>query len=234
MATPVTPIFRTCHRLRKLLRDLQAEIDLGPRVLKAKQDWLTQEEAVNKEAHEAVKRAKLKLKDDEITLKQTETALDKHERQLFEVTTMKEIEAKRTEIANAKAKIGTLEDAILVGMSEIEERTANLAKDDKRWADAKAEFKQFEIDGKERYERLLQEQKIAREELAAAEASLPAEVRPTYDRLVKTHGPNALAAVVGKSCQQCRANITEQQLLNLKSGLFMVCPTCGRALYPAE
>ena len=234
MATPVTPIFRTCHRLRKLLRDLQSEIDLGPRVLKAKQDWLTQEDVINKEAHDAVKRAKLKLKDDEITLKQTETALDKHERQLFEVTTMKEIEAKRTEIANAKAKIGTLEDAILTGMTEIEERTANLPKDDQRWTDAKAEFKQFEIDGKDRYERLLQEQTTAREELAAAEATLPVEVKPTYDRLVKTHGPSAMAAVVGKSCQQCRANITEQQLLNLRSGLFMVCPTCGRALYPAE
>jgi len=96
MATPVTPILRSCHRLRKYLRDLQSEIDLGPRVLKAKQDWLVREEAINKEAHEAVKRAKLKLKDDEITLKQTETSLDKHERKLFEVKTMKEIEAKRT------------------------------------------------------------------------------------------------------------------------------------------
>jgi predicted nucleic acid-binding Zn-ribbon protein len=203
-------------------------------VLKAKQDWLVQEEAVNKEAHEAVKRAKLKLKDDEITLKQTETSLDKHERQLFEVTTMKEIEAKRTEIANAKAKIGVLEEAILLGMTEIEDRTTNLPKDDKRWADAKAEFKQFEVDGKERYDRLLREQKTATDELAAAEATLPVEVKPTYDRLVKTHGPNGMAAVVGKSCQQCRANITEQQFLNLRSGHFFICPTCGRALYPAE
>jgi predicted nucleic acid-binding Zn-ribbon protein len=234
MATPVTPIFRSCHRLRKLLRDLQSEIDLGPRVLKAKQDWLTQEEAIQKEAHEAVKRAKLKLKDDEVSLKQTEQQLDKHERQLFEVTTMKEIEAKRTEIANAKAKIGTFEDAILTGMSEIEERTANLPKDDKRWTDAKAEFKQFEIDGKERYDRLIQEQKSAKEELAAAEATLPPEVRPTYDRLVKAYGPEGLAAVNGKTCQHCRANITEQQFLNLRNGSFMVCPTCGRALYPAE
>ena len=27
MATPITPILRSCHRLRKLLRDLQSEID---------------------------------------------------------------------------------------------------------------------------------------------------------------------------------------------------------------
>ncbi len=186
MATPVTPILRSCHRLRKFLRDLQSEIDLGPRVLKLKQTWLAQEEAANKEAHDAIKRLKLKLKDDEGTLKQTEQQLDKHERQLFEVTTMKEIEAKRSEIANTKTKKGALEDAILAAMTEIEERTTNLPKDDKRWADAKAEFKQFEIDGKERYESLLQQQKAAQEELVAAEATLPAEVRPTYDRLVKT------------------------------------------------
>ncbi|HEY2786496.1 MAG TPA: hypothetical protein VGJ05_16140, partial [Fimbriiglobus sp.] len=123
MATPVTSLFRSCHRLRKLLRDLQSEIDLGPRVLKLKQTWLTQEEAAHKEAHDAIKRLKLRLKDDEGTLKQAEQQLDKYERQLFEVTTMKEIEAKRTEIATTKTKIGTLEDAILTAMSEIEERT---------------------------------------------------------------------------------------------------------------
>lgn len=234
MAIPVTPIFRSCHRLRKLLRTLQSEIDQGPKVQKEKQAWLAREEAAHKEAHDAIKRLKLKLKEDEGTLKQAEQQLDKYERQLFEVQTMKEIEAKRTEIATTKTKIGALEDAILAGMTEIEERTKNLPADDKRWADAQAEYRQFEIDGKERYESLLQQQSQAREELAAAEATLPIEVRPTYDRLVKTHDADGLAAVVGKSCQHCRANITEQQLLNLKNGQFMICPTCGRALYPAE
>ena len=120
-------------------------------------------------------------------------------------------------------------------MTEIEERTTNLPKDDKRWADAKAEFKQFEIDGKERYESLLRAaESCPAKNWSRPKATLPAEVRPTYDRLVKTHGPEGLAAVVGKSCQHCRANITEQQLLNLQKGQFFICPTCGRAMYPAE
>ena len=34
MSTPVASVFRELHRVRRYLRDLQSEIDLGPRVLK--------------------------------------------------------------------------------------------------------------------------------------------------------------------------------------------------------
>lgn len=228
----VTDLFREIHRLRRHARELQNEIDLGPRVLKEKQDELIREEAVHKECYDAVKRLKLKLKEDEGTLKQVEQLLDKLGTRAMQVTTMKEMEATKHETEIAQAKKAELEDAILAGMTEIEERTAKHPGDEARWKAAKAEFAQFEIDAKERYERIVEDLRLTQAKLAEKDAALPPDIKPIYERLVRTYGPDGLAAVKGKVCQQCRAGMTDQQVINLQAGRYMVCPRCGRALYP--
>src|SRR5579863_2879064 len=117
----LTDVFRECHRLRKHLRELQAEIDRGPRILKARQETLEAERQEHKDHHEAIKKLKLKQRDDEGTLKQTDTRLAKLEDQLTGISNQKEYEAKQSEIAQARAKKGLLEDAILATMTEIED-----------------------------------------------------------------------------------------------------------------
>ena len=86
MSQSVSPVLRECHRLRRHLRDLQAEIDLGPRVLKIQQKTLADEDAAHKEHHDAIKRWKLKQKDDEGSLKTTETRLLKVQTDLNSAT----------------------------------------------------------------------------------------------------------------------------------------------------
>lgn len=234
MSTPVPPLLRELHRLRKHLRELQSEIDLGPRVMKAQQAKLDAEEAAHKEAYEILKQLKLKQKEDEVSLKATEQQLSKFEAQIHSAGSAKEFDAKQHEIAYARKQKGELEDAILATMNEIEERTANTPNVEKRWADARREFEQYKIDAKERLERLRADQSASEAELAATEAKLPADVRGRYDRLVKSYGPDALAAVGGRSCQQCRRSITEQQRNDLVRGDFVCCSQCGRGLYLAE
>lgn len=228
----VVETLRECHRLRRHIRDLQREIELGPRVLKEKQDWLAAEQTLQREAHEAIKRLKLKQKEDESELRQIDAHISKLGDRAMTVTTMKEMEATRHETEIAQTKKGDLEDAILATILEIESRTANLPSDDKRWNEAQAEFKQFEIDARERFERITEDLQLSTGKLAERDAELPADVVPLYERLVKSHGPDGLAAVKNKVCQQCRASLTEQQLINLKANRFMICPRCGRALYP--
>jgi len=234
MSTPVPTILRECHRLRKHLRDLQAEIDRGPRVLKARQAALAAEEQAHKDAYDAIKKLKLKQKEDEGALKAVESQLGKLHQRSLEVTTMKEMEATKSEIAQATAKKEALEDAILAAMAEIEERTADLPNVEKKWADAQKAFAQYQADAKERLDRLIDDQKRSQADLAKTEATIPADVKGQYDRLVKAHGPDGFAAVVGRVCQHCRSAITEQQRNELISGRFMTCPNCFRALYPAE
>ena len=230
----VTDILRQAHRLRKHLRELQSEVDLGPRVMKAQQTRLAAEEAAHKTAYDTVSKLKLKIREDEVTLKQTNTQLEKFEKQLNEAGSPKEYEGKQSEIRMAKEKIALTEEAILGSMEDLETRTAHLPEDDKRWAEAKAAFAQQGVDATERLERIVEDQGLAKVELAKAEAQLPADVRGQYDRLIARYGPDGLAGVSGRSCIQCRTSITEQQRAELYNGKFICCPNCGRGLYVAE
>jgi predicted nucleic acid-binding Zn-ribbon protein len=234
MSTPFTAIIRECHRMRVHLRELQAEIDRGPRVLKARQAKLESERQAHKDHHESITKFKLKQRDDEGTLKQTETRLAKLEDQLTKISVQKEYDAKQSEIRQAKEKRTELEDAILTTMGEIEERTNRIPEVEKRWSDAQAEFAQYQVDAKERLDRLIADQKYTREELAKQEALLPAKERTTYDYLVKAHGPDAMAPVKGRVCQGCRSGMTEQKWLELRDGQFTLCSSCGKMLYPAD
>ena len=231
---PVTDALRECHRLRKHLRELQKEIDLGPRVLKSRQDELEAERQAHKDHHDSITKLKLKQREDEGTLKQTEGRLAKLEEQLTGIANQKEYEAKQSEIAQARAKKGALEDAILTTMGEIEERTAAVPAVEKKWADAQAEFSEYQRQAAERLEMLKADQKASRAALEQAEALLPEDVKSRYDKLVKAHGPDAFAGVRNKNCQGCRTGMTDQRLIELRGGAFLQCPTCGRMLYLAE
>lgn len=230
----VADTLRECHRLRKHLRTLQEEIDRGPRVLKAQQARLAAEEQAHKDHYEAITKLKLKQREDEGTLKQTETRLAKLEDQLTGISVQKEYAAKQSEIQQAREKKTALEDAILTTMGEIEEKTAAIPAVEKQWADAQADFKQYQVDAQERLERLKADQEDSRAKLAQTEAGVPAKNRSTYDYLVKNHGPDALAAVKDKVCQGCRTGIAQQRLLEVQGGVFTLCQSCGKMLYPAE
>lgn len=232
MSTPTVPhLLRDAHRLRRHLRELKAEIDLGPRVQKIQEQKLAVAKQAHAAAHEAVQKLKLKIRDDEGTLKQVNVQLAKFEKQLNDAASPKEFEGKQSEIRQAKERVAALEETILQGMEELEQKTAHLPADDQTWADAQAEFEQFKLDAKERLERLLADQKGTSEELAKVDAAFPPAVKPLYDRLVKAYGPDGMAPISGKVCGQCRVGIADQARSDIAAGKFICCSTCGRAMY---
>jgi predicted nucleic acid-binding Zn-ribbon protein len=234
MSTPVPQLLKELHRLRRHLRELQSEIDLGPRVQKARQTKLAAEEQTHKDAYDTIKKLKLKQKEDEGTLKQTEQRISKLEFDLNVAGSKKEFDAKQSEIAQATAKKGELEDAILTAITEIEERTAKLPDVEKQWAEAQKEFATAQAEAKERLERMLADQKETQAKLAETEAKLPANVKPLYERLVKAYGADGLAGLKSRSCQQCRMTVTEMVVTKINAGDYVTCPTCGRGLYVAD
>ncbi len=231
MSSDIPSLLRECHRLRRHLRELKDEIDRGPRVLKIQQSLLAKEEQEHKDAYDIIKKLKLKQKEDEGSLKVIEGNLDKLGTKAMTVTTMKEMEAVKHETEMAQVKKGLLEDSILSAMTEIEERTRNLPNVEQKWKDAQNDFAQYQIDAKERMERMIEDQKLSNEELLRKEAELPAGMRDQYDRLIKSYGPDGLAGVKSAVCQQCRSMIGESRVFELEAGKFVLCPICGRGLY---
>jgi len=234
MSPPTLPaLLAECHRLRKHLRDLKEEIDLGPRVAEAQQMQLDNAKAARDAASEAIAKLKLRIRDDEVTLKQLNTQLAKFEKQLNDASSPKEYEAAQSEVRQAKAKISEFEEKILLQIEDMDSRTANIPADNKAWADAQALFAEQQVEAKERLERLLADQAESLKLLAGCDAKLPANVKPQYDRLVKAYGPDGLAGLDGRVCQHCRTGIGEQQRHDVIAGKFLCCGRCGRALYIA-
>lgn len=234
MSTSIPRLLKEIHRLRRHLRDLQSEIDLGPRVMKIQVQKLAAEELAHKEAYEVIKKLKLKQKEDEGTLKTAEQQLAKHEAEIHSAGSAKEFTAKQHEIEFDRNRKGELEDAILTAITEIEERTADLPNVEKRWADAQHAFEQYKLDAQERLERMQADQTASQALLLETEGKLPTDVRGQYDRLIKSYGADGLAGVIGRACQQCRLSITEASRSSLTTGSFVCCPQCGRGLYLAE
>src|SRR6185312_3982444 len=119
-------------------------IDRGPRVLEEHQDELDTARQAHKTHFDTITKLKLKQREDEGTLKQTETRLAKLEEQLTGISVQKEYAAKELEITHAKEKKGELEDAILATITELEERTAAIPAVEEKWKAAQTEFAEFQ------------------------------------------------------------------------------------------
>ena len=233
MPPSVPELLSECHRLRRHLRDLQSEADLGPRVQKVQEKALEAAKSAHAAAHDHVKRTRLKQKEDEGALKQTETRLGKLRVDVNSAGSKKEYDLKLHEIEMATKSQSDLEDAILGAISEVEERTAELPAVESTWQAAQDEFARLRAEAAERLERLKADQVASAAKLEATEAQLPADVKPLYVRLVRQYGPDALAGVHGRTCQQCRTTITDEARSQLARGSFLCCTQCGRGLYPA-
>jgi uncharacterized protein len=227
-------MLRQIHRIRRHLRELHAEMERLPRLLKAHQAKIAKSELGLKEAQDGLKHLKISNHDNEVNLKATSQLLAKYERQLDDMTVPKEIDAKKKEIAGSKSLIAQLEEQILAGMAAVEEQAAKLPEMESAFKKAKSELAAFETESKERSSRLSKEVKLAEEELKKYEARLPATVKGAFERLVKAHGPEALAAVEKNSCGHCHTSVTIQMVNELSQGRFLFCNSCGRLLYPME
>jgi predicted nucleic acid-binding Zn-ribbon protein len=215
----LNPLLRELHRLRKLIRDSQAEIDRGPRVLKAHQAKLAAHEKAVADAKDALKHRKADVLTGESQIKSLTQSLTRHEKQLDTLTDPRQIEAKEHDIANTKELIAKQEDDLLAAMSDVDER---------------ADFAAYQAEAAERLARLKEELKTAASALVAEEAKIPPAIRGQYDRLVKAHGADAFAAVENQTCTHCRVGITTQGLADLRQGgHFICCRNCGRAQYLA-
>lgn len=227
-------LFREIHRLRRFAHELQEQIDRQPRQQKAQQAKVARQEEILRQAQDAIKHLKVDVHSKEGTLKATHTQIAKYQKQLNEAGSKKEYDALQHEINDAKATCQRLEEEILAGIVESEEKTAQLPELEKTVRQAKEEYAKFESGMTERltgYRRQLAE---ALKQLHEQEVGLPASLRVQYERNIAATGPDALTSVQGQTCAACYTEITAQQYNELQQELFVSCRSCGRILYLPE
>jgi uncharacterized protein len=233
MAT-TAELMREIHRLRRFARDLQEQIDRAPVQLKAQKAKVARHEKAATDNQDAIKKLKVTIHEKEVTLKTTHAQIAKHEKQLNEATSNKEYDALKIEITADKETSQALEEEILTAIGESEERGAKVAELDAAVRTAKAEFVKWESESGARLATLQQQQAEAQAKLKEVEASVPKDVRPSLERMVRGKGVEAFAAVESRGCASCRTEIIAQQYNELLMGAFVVCKSCGRILYLPE
>ena len=222
---------RELHRLHRHVRDLRAEIEKGPRLIKQQQAKLEKHDKVVRDAHDNLKHLKVSQHEKETTLKATHQQIAKYEKQLDTAASKKEFDALQTEIAHAKGKCAALEDEILATMGEIDDRTAEIPVVEKALADVTAESATAEQDAQDRHARLTKDLQETLALLAEAEKGVPETARKVYDKQIAAHGADGIAVVQDRTCMACYAGLTQQQFRELEAGQFGICKTCGRLIY---
>ena len=99
---------------------------------------------------------------------------------------------------------------------------------------AKAEYADHEKSSQARLGDLKGQLVKVQQSIKAVENSLPADVRPAYERLVAARGEDAMAAVQNRTCMACYTEITAQAFNDLMLSQFVLCKSCGRVLYLPE
>src|SRR5438105_2967035 len=102
---------REIHRLRRFARDLQEQIERGPKQLKAQQAKVARHEAARHEAQDTLKKLKVQVHEKETTLKTTHAVIVKHKGQLNAAASKKEYDALANEIAAEQARFGQVQEA---------------------------------------------------------------------------------------------------------------------------
>jgi predicted nucleic acid-binding Zn-ribbon protein len=227
-------ILREIHRLRVFASDLQSRIDLAPKQVKAQQGQIAKREDEFKHGQEAVKKLKIGIHEHEVSIKAEQQLIKKYEHQLNDITSKKEYDALRHEIAAVQEKIRGVEDELLAAMLQVDEEATKLPALDEGIKKAKAEFEEFNRDLQARLADWSKQRDSAISQISTEEAKLPEQVRPMYDRFVKSMGADALATVEGKNCAACYTEMTMQTYHDVLNQQFVQCRNCGRILYGKE
>lgn len=227
----LSDLFRQIHRLRVHARELQTEIDRAPVQLKARQNFTAKQAKLAQEVRDKLKKQKVSVHERESELKSAHEQLQKYRRQLNDVTDQKQFEALKHEIAETETRCAVMEEAILTGLAEIDESTAQVPILEAAAAKAQSELDSFDAETKAKHEQLATELKKTLDELKVAEKEIPADIQPEYSRRVASYGADALASAAGGCCSQCNTTISAQLVLNLTMGQYVTCTLCHRALY---
>lgn len=227
-------LMREIHRLRRFSRELQEQLERIPRQRRAYQGKQATREQALREEQEAIKKLKVLANDKEKQLKSKGDLMDRYTRQQTEITSKKEHDALKLEMSHARDAIAKLEDEILGAISETEERTAKLPDLEQAVKAVKEEVAKFEAEAGTRKAELEKQLSQAKGQLKECEARVPRDDKPQYDRTVASMGADGFALVRDRSCTECNTEIIRTMELNLLSGEFVVCNSCGRILYLAE
>lgn len=227
-------ILCTLHRIHRQLADLRSRLQRGPRQVRGAEENVSRLEQARNDARQAITKSRMAADQKELQLKERESRVEDLRLKLNTCTSNREYQALLEQIAADQQANSVLSDEILELLDKVTQLQQKAMHSDKDLEKGQAELARIRERVEQEKQSLEAEVGRVMEELAAAEAKLPGDLRSDYQRMVKARGEDALAPLDGGSCGACYQTVTTQMLSELMMGRAVFCKSCGAILYHAE
>jgi predicted nucleic acid-binding Zn-ribbon protein len=209
-------------------------MERGPKQIRAREANVSQLENQWNAAREKTKQTQISVDRKQLDLKSGEQKIVDLRMKLNAAGSNREYQTLLEQIAAAEMAGSVLSDEIIDGLEKIDQFVVAAKEAEQALAAGRQEL--------EKTRRLVEEsaanvrENIARleVELAESEKSLPAELKPDYQRVVRSKGDDSLAVADDGVCTGCGQQITLNMQNELKLSRLVFCKSCGRLLYLSE
>jgi predicted nucleic acid-binding Zn-ribbon protein len=209
-------------------------MERGPKQIRAREANVSQLENQWNAAREKTKQTQISVDRKQLDLKSGEQKIVDLRMKLNAAGSNREYQTLLEQIAAAEMAGSVLSDEIIDGLEKIDQFVVAAKEAEQALAAGRQEL--------EKTRRLVEEsaanvrENIARleVELAESEKSLPAELKPDYQRVVRSKGADSLAVADDGVCTGCGQQITLNMQNELKLSRLVFCKSCGRLLYLSE
>lgn len=225
---------RELHRLHRQLSELRDRLERGPRQVAAREKNVQRLTIELQQAHDAAQQAKKTNDEKQLDLKTSEQKIVDLRAKLNTAASNKEYQTLLEQIDAAEMANSVLSDEILEGFDTIDQLGEKANEAEQRFAAGQAELDKTKTAVEEGAASIQADLTRLEEELAAAEAALPAEFKADYRRIVKHKGPDGLAEVDDGVCTGCGHRITLNMQNELQLSRLVFCKACGCLLYLPE
>lgn len=222
---------KTLHELHLRLRAAVDDLERGPRQIQARKGLLQKKQAELEARQQQLKQLKVAADQKALQLKTTEAKIADYKAKLNAVSTNREYDILKSQIAADTMANSVLEDEILECLEKVDQAQADLKQAEQEVQNFAGEMQKFasEVAAAEAARKELVA--VLKQQVAEAESIIPASIRSDYQRLVQAYGADAMAPVVNKVCGNCNVGMTPQMLVELRTGQIRFCKICNRLVY---
>ena len=222
------------HDLHLRLQELQHKLEHGPRQVKARQQILARKQAEVDAMKAELKQARLMADQKNLQLKTNEVKIADLKAKLNQAASNREFDIIRSQIDADTMANSVLEDEILEVLDKVDQIQQKIGKGDAEAAQFAAEVHRVAGEVESTAPQLRSQASEIEVSLREEERILPSSTIEGYRRLVQAHGAAALASVEGNACTACNEILSPNSLVELNTGKFIFCRSCGRLLYRPE
>lgn len=231
MDKPLGSVVAEIHRLHQQLREVQEQMERGPRQLKLRQQATVQKQAdleAQKQAHKGLRMA---VDQKSLQLKSNEAKIGDLRSKLNQAASNREFDIIRAQIDADTMANSVLEDEIYDTLEKVDASQVSVGQLEAAVTAAKADEAKVASQNQATLPELQARAAELQKVLTAAETALPEDLRGAYRRLAQAHGAGALAEVEGNVCGSCYVSLPPQAAVLVRAGQVILCKTCGRLLY---